>query len=153
MVSGLPFFICYKLDVLRLFYRAHSESFPDIMYENIGQNRVSTYLIRYQSRLLVPRYESRYMKDSLSCGGAPLWNFVNYNDKEASATLNFCKNRHRPATRENWNFLIFCSKDLYCELFTKVLFKCFEDLDFSRNRGQFENCHFSIAAISEKGPK
>ena len=29
------------------------------------------------------------MKDSLSNRGASLWNFVNYNDKEASATINF----------------------------------------------------------------
>ena len=49
------FSICYKLNVLRLFYRAHSESLPDIMYENIGQNRVSTFFIRDQNRLLVPR--------------------------------------------------------------------------------------------------
>ena len=43
-----------------------------------------------------------------------------------------------------------CSNDLYSELFSKVLLKLFEVLDFSRNRGQFENRHFSIAAISEK---
>ena len=48
------------------FHRARSESLPDITYENIGQNRVSTYFIRDQNHLLVPRYESRYMKDSLS---------------------------------------------------------------------------------------
>ena len=83
------FSIYYKLDVLRLFYGAHSESLSDIMYENIGQNRVSTYFIRDQNRLLVPRHESRYMKDSLSYRGASLWNFVNLNDKEASATINF----------------------------------------------------------------
>ena len=80
--------------VLRLFYRAHSESLPDIMYENIGQNRDSTYFVREQNRLLVPRYESRYMEDSLSFRGASLWNFVNYNDKEASATLNFNNNNN-----------------------------------------------------------
>ena len=80
----------YKLDILRLFfYRGHSESLPDIMYENIGRNRVSTYFTRDQNFLVVPRYESRYMKDSLPYRGASLWNFVNYNDKEASAYLNF----------------------------------------------------------------
>ena len=52
------------------------------MYEYIGQNRVSAFLIRDQNRLLAPRYESRYMKDSLSYRGASLWNFVNYNDME-----------------------------------------------------------------------
>ena len=51
--------------------------------------------------------------------------------------LSFHKNRDRPATRENSNFLIFFSNDLYSELFSKVLFKLFEVLDFSRNRGQF----------------
>ena len=54
--------IYYKLDVLGLFYGA----------KNIGQNRVSTYFIWDQNSLLVPRYESRYMNDSLSYGGASL---------------------------------------------------------------------------------
>ena len=80
--------------ILRLFYRAHSESLPDIMYENIAQNRVSTYFVRDQNRLLVPRYDTRYMEDSLLFRGASLWNFVNYNDKEASATLNFNNNNN-----------------------------------------------------------
>ena len=53
--------IYYKLDVLGLFYGA----------KNIGQNRVSTYFIWDQNSLLV-RYESRYMNDSLSYGGASL---------------------------------------------------------------------------------
>ena len=94
-VQWPTFSICYKLNVLRLFYRAHSESLPDIMYENIGQNRVSTYFIREQNRHFVPRRESRYMKDSLSYRGASLSNFVNCNDKEASATLNFNELRKR----------------------------------------------------------
>ena len=64
-VQWSTFSFYYRLDVLRLFCRAHSESLPDIMYENIGQNRVTTYFIRDQNRLLVPRYESRYMTDSL----------------------------------------------------------------------------------------
>ena len=33
--------------------------------------------------------QARYIKDSLSYRGASLWNFVNYNDKEASATISF----------------------------------------------------------------
>ena len=88
-VQWPSFFIYYKLDVLRLLYRVHSKSLPDIMYENIGRNRGGTYFIRDQNRLFVPRYESRYVQDSLSYRGATLWNFVNYNDKEASGTLNF----------------------------------------------------------------
>lgn len=29
------FFLYYKMDVLRLFYRAHSESLPDMLFETI----------------------------------------------------------------------------------------------------------------------
>ena len=105
----------YKLDVLRLFYRAYSESLPDIMYENIDQNRVSTFLIRDQNRLLAPRYESRYMKDSLSYRGASLWNFVNYNDKEASATLNFNQLRKRVSAEGYFlDFKFECSSASAC---------------------------------------
>ena len=48
----------------------------------------------------IPRYESRYMKDSISSRGASLWNFVNYNDKEASATLNFNQLRKRVSSED-----------------------------------------------------
>ena len=75
-VKWPTFSIYYKLDVLRLFYRVHGESLPHIMYENIGQNRASTYFIRDQNRLLIPRYESRYMNDFFSYKGALLWNFL-----------------------------------------------------------------------------
>ena len=104
-VQWPTFFIYYKLDVLRLFYRLHSESLPDIMYENIGGNRVGTYFIWDQNRLLVPRYESRYIKDSLSYRGATLWNFVNCNDKEASRTLNFNQFRKRISSEDY--FIVF----------------------------------------------
>ena len=66
---------------------------------------------------------------------------------------NFCKNRDRPATPVNSNFSIFSSNDFYSELFSKLLFKLFEVLDFRRNRGQFENRHFSITTITEKSVK
>ena len=126
-------FIYYKLDVLRLFYRAHRKSLPDIMYENIGQNRVSTSLIRYQNRFLVPRYESRYMKDSLSYIEAHRYGTLTIMTgkypRPGILRVNFCKNRERPATREDSNFLIFCSNDLYSKLFWKVLFKLFEVLE------------------------
>ena len=70
------------------------------VYENIGRNRVSTYVTRDQNHFLVPRYESRYMKDSVSYTGASLWNFVIYNDKEASVTLNFNQLRKRVSSED-----------------------------------------------------
>ena len=44
-VQWSTFSIYYKLDLLRLFYRAHRESLPEIMYGNVGQNGISSYFI------------------------------------------------------------------------------------------------------------
>ena len=99
-VQWPTFLMYYKLDILRLFYRVHSESLPDIMYENIGLKRVSAHFTRDHNRLLVPRYESRYMKDSVSYRGASLWNFNNYHDKDVSATLNFNQLRKRVSSED-----------------------------------------------------
>ena len=37
-VQWPTFFLFYKFDILRLFYKAHSESFPDTLTETICQN-------------------------------------------------------------------------------------------------------------------
>ena len=95
------------------------------MYENIGQNRASTFLIRDKNRLLAPRYESRYMKDSLSYRGASLWNFVNYNDKEASATLNFNQLRKRVSAEDyfiDFNFECSSASACYKMQTTRILY-------------------------------
>ena len=65
-VQWPTFFLYYKLDVLRLFYKAHSESLPDRLSETICQNCVNTYFTLEQNCLLVPRCKSRCMKDSLT---------------------------------------------------------------------------------------
>ena len=94
------FVFFFLLDVLRLFDKAHSESYT--LSETICQNRVNTYFTREQNCLLVPRCESRYMKDSFSYRGSSLWNFVNYNDKEVAASPNFNYLRKR-VSAENYS--------------------------------------------------
>ena len=42
-VQWPTFFLYYKLNVLRCFYKAHSKSLPDMLSETICQNRVNTY--------------------------------------------------------------------------------------------------------------
>ena len=50
------------------------------------------------------------MKDSFSYRGASLWNFVNYNDKEASMTLNFKQLRKRVSAEDYFiNFKFECT--------------------------------------------
>ena len=74
------------------------------------------------------------MKDSLSYieahrYGSLLTIMTRKHLRPSLSRVNFCKNRDRSATRENSNFLIFCSNDLYGELFTEALSKLFEVID------------------------
>ena len=76
------------------------------------------------------------MKDSLSYiethrYGSLLTIMTKKHPRPSISRVNFCKTRDRSATHENSNFLIFCSNDLYVELFTKALSKLFEVIDFS----------------------
>ena len=53
------------------------------------------------------------------------------------------KYREWDDSREIFDFFIFCPNNLYSELFSKIPFKGPEALHFFRNRGKFENRHFS----------
>ena len=46
---------------------------------------------------------------------------------------NVCKNREYGVSREISNFFIFCLNNPYSELFSKILFKDPEALDFSKS--------------------
>ena len=95
------------------------------------------------------------MEDSLSyieahCCGTLITIMTKKHPQPWIIRVNFHKNRNRPATRENSNFLIFCPNDFYGVLFTNVLSKLFEVLHFCSNGGRFENRHFSIPVNIEK---
>ena len=119
------FFLYYKLDLLGLFYRAHyRETLPDTLSETICENRVNTYFTREQNCLFVPWCESRYMKDSLSYRCSSLWNFLNYNDKEAAASPNINDLRKRVNANDYFkDFKFDCTlkTTIFCILLIIVL--------------------------------
>ena len=49
---------------------------PNSLSDNIIKKRVSSYSTRARDSLLVPRFSSRYMKDSVAYRGSILWNTV-----------------------------------------------------------------------------
>ena len=77
----------YKVEVFKLFYNAHIDILPECLSKNILRKRESCYSLRGQDVALIPRYNSRLMRDSLSFRGSVLWNLVNYNDRIFSLNL------------------------------------------------------------------
>ena len=77
----------YKVEVFKLFYIAHIDILPECLSKSILRKRESCYSLRGQDVALIPRYNSRLMRDSLSFRGSVLWNLVNYNDRIFSLNL------------------------------------------------------------------
>ena len=76
--------LSYKLEIFKLMYNAYKNILPDILCGNIFSKRDNCYSLRGHEVAAIPRYRSRFMKDSLAYRGSILWNLVNYNDKTTS---------------------------------------------------------------------
>jgi hypothetical protein len=51
------------------------------MSKGIVKKRCSGYSLRGLGALIIPRFNTRYMKDSVEYRGSVLWNFVHYNEQ------------------------------------------------------------------------
>ena len=97
--------LSYKLEIFKLMYNAHKNILPDILCGNIFSKRDNCYSLRGHEVAAIPRYRSRFMKDSLAYRGPILWNLVNYNDK--TTNVSFKKLKKRLTTKEDFKDFIF----------------------------------------------
>ena len=88
----------YKVEIFKLFYNANNDILPDRLSKSIFRNRESSYSLCGQNVALIPRYNSRLMRDSLAFRGSALWNLVNCNDKIDN--LNFKEIKRLLITKE-----------------------------------------------------
>ena len=72
----------FKTDILKVFHKGHNDELPALLSENIITRRRNTYLLRGKVCLVVPRFETRYMKDSLAHRGSVLWNMVSFKEHD-----------------------------------------------------------------------
>lgn len=56
----------YKTDFLKIFHDGHNDEQPALLSESVCTRRQNTYSLRGKHSLEVPRFETRYMKDSLA---------------------------------------------------------------------------------------
>ena len=82
----------YKIDIFKIFSKAHNESLPELLSNNIYTERRNGYSLRGGDCLSVPRFETRFMKDSLAYRGTVLWNTICLNENGISHLSNKDRN-------------------------------------------------------------
>ena len=78
-------FLYYKMDI---FFKAHNDGLPELLSNNIYIERRNGYSLWGGDFLSVPRFETRFMKDSLAYRGTVLWNTICLNENGISHMSN-----------------------------------------------------------------
>ena len=65
----------YKLRVIKLFYKVYSDDAPHALSYLVNRS-CAAYDLRRSNRITVPRFNSYFLKNSISHRGAILWNAV-----------------------------------------------------------------------------
>ena len=58
-------FLYYKIDILKIFFKAHNDDLPELLCNNIYIERRNGYSLRSGNCLSVLRLETRFRKDSV----------------------------------------------------------------------------------------
>ena len=81
-------FLYYKIDLFKIFFKAHNDGLPELLSNNIYIERRNGYSLWGGDFLSVPRFETRFMKDSLAYRGTVLWNTICLNENGISHMSN-----------------------------------------------------------------
>ena len=68
--------IYHKSAIFICFHKAFHDRLPVTLIDLISKKRATNYSTRTRASLIVPRFNTRYMKDSVAFRGSVLWNAV-----------------------------------------------------------------------------
>ena len=63
-----------------VFHKGYNDELPALLSESIYTRRQNTFSLRGKDSLVVPRFETRYLKDSLAHRGSVLWNMGTFKE-------------------------------------------------------------------------
>ena len=72
----------YKIDILKIFQKGYNDKLPTLLSESIYTRRRNTFSLRGKDSLVVPRFETRCLKDSLAHRGSVLWNMITFKEHD-----------------------------------------------------------------------
>ena len=83
--------IYYKLAIFICLHNAFHDRLPVTLIDLISEKRVTNYSTWTCASLIVPRFNTRYMKDSVAFRGSVLWNAVTNNCSDLLRTCWFMR--------------------------------------------------------------
>ena len=85
-------FLYYKIGIFKIFSKAHNDSLPELLPNNISIKSRNGCSLRGGDCLSVPRFETRFTKDSLAYRGTVLLNTISLNENGISHLSNKDRN-------------------------------------------------------------
>lgn len=64
----------YKMTVFKCIHRAFNDRLPTLLCNNIVSRRIRVHEFRLQDALVIPRFNTKFVQNSVSYRGATLWN-------------------------------------------------------------------------------
>ena len=113
--------IYYKLAIFICFHKAFHDRLPVTLIDLIFKKQATNYPTRTRTSLIVPRFNTRYMKDSVTFRGSILWNAVTNNCRALTKNVPYRDLRqrlHPLVILENMTLYILknlCSQFLICK--------------------------------------
>ena len=93
-------FDTYKVKIATLIYNIYNRITPSCL-EHIIQRKESKYDLRHQHRVSVQRFETYYMKNSISYRGSIVWNLL---EPSAVSARDYAKGAKKSHALRNLNF-------------------------------------------------
>ena len=93
-------FDTYKVKIATLIYNIYNRITPSCL-EHIIQRKESKYDLRHQHRVSVQRFETYYMKNSISYRGSIVWNLL---EPSAVSARDYAKRAKKSHALRNLNF-------------------------------------------------
>ena len=93
-------FDTYKVKIATLIYNIYNRITPSCL-EHIIQRKESKYDLRHQHRVSVQRFETYYMKNSISYRGSIVWNLL---EPSAVSARDYAKRAKKSRALRNLNF-------------------------------------------------
>ena len=87
------FVFYYKIAIFKCMHKAYDGRLPSTLINCIAKKRDLSYSFRARDSLLVPRFSTRFMKDSVAYRGTVLWNMLSskYIDLADTSHCNLAK--------------------------------------------------------------
>ena len=99
--------IYYKSAIFICFHKAYHDRLPDTLIDLILKKRATNYPARTCASLTVPRFNMRYMKDSVAFRGSVLWNAVTNNCSTLTRNISYRDLRLKLKSLVNFNEFSF----------------------------------------------